>query len=81
MTGIDNEKINAAALEVIGSELPTTQSVFERLNELDPQQSSRIDGIAKNLAARGMDAIAAEQIAVGVGLGILIMHEYAEDLS
>jgi hypothetical protein len=81
MTGIDNEKINAAALEVIGSELPTTQSVFERLNELDPPQSSRIDGIAKNLAARGMDAIAAEQIAVGVGLGILIMHEYAEDLS
>jgi hypothetical protein len=75
MSHLDNERLNNASLKVVGETLPTDRNVFARLNELDPPQGVRIDRIARNLASRGMDPYAARNMALGVGLGILMAAE------
>jgi hypothetical protein len=77
MTQFDTERLNTASQKVIGEQLPTPTNVFARLNELDPPQGERIEKIANHLAKRGIDRVTAENMAIGVGLGILLAAETA----
>ena len=75
MATLDNDRLRAATQEVIGNTFPTESNILARLNELDPPQGGRVDAIARSLIQHGMNPIAAEQYALGVGLGILLMVE------
>ncbi|HTH72205.1 MAG TPA: hypothetical protein VL737_02470 [Candidatus Pristimantibacillus sp.] len=77
MAALNNEQMNVATMVVFQGIIPTEKGVLDRLNQLEPPQGWRVQRALDYLTNRGMDQIQAEKMALGYGLGILMMHEAA----